>query len=557
MIMEKIFGIDLGTTNSEIAYLRDGNPVVVTVDNGVRYLPSVVGISQAGKVITGFAARNQYAAFPESTIVSIKRKMGSGATVSMAGKPYTPAEISSFILATLKEAAERETGAPVRKAVVTVPAYFTDLQRKDTIQAGELAGLEVIRIINEPTAAALAYGCREDKSEKILVYDLGGGTFDISLMLIEEHVLEVLATAGDTFLGGDDFDTSLREHFITNLPRGSASLDDRRMHARLKNVAEATKIALSTETVHSVREEFLTTFEGNPVHLDLLVTRDQFESMIDERLAKTFGLIDRVLEEGKVKEKDVAKVLLVGGSTHIPRIFDVLREQRGFSVHREVDPMYAVAIGAAIQGGIIAGEPIDTILVDVNAHSLGIRTASLEPSGDMDFDSYSVVIHRNTPIPTSMSETFHTMVHGQRAVQVEAFQGERPVASENTFIGSFLLEELPKNLPAGSEIDVTFTYDLNGIVEVSARDRRSGKAEKARFDVNRLSAVPSGGGSADREKCMKILRSARRKLGRAAGDTTLRKEIEGKVDLLEKALEGNGEDALEIAMELAQIIAGR
>jgi len=553
--VERIFGIDLGTTNSEIAYLRDGKPVVAAITEGVHYLPSVVGIDQAGKVVTGFPARNQYAAFPESTVVSIKRKMGSGATVSMAGKPYTPAQISSVILATLKEAAERETGAPVRKAVITVPAYFTDLQRKDTIEAGELAGLEVVRIINEPTAAALAYGCRQAKAEKVLVYDLGGGTFDVSLMLIEENVLEVMGTDGDTFLGGDDFDDLLKEHFISYLPRSTTTVEDRRMHARLKNAAEQAKIALSTETVRRVQEEFVATSDGAPVHLELSITRAQFEEMIEEKLSKTFDLVDGVLTLAKVKAADVDRILLVGGSTYIPRIFDVLSEERGFSVHREVDPTYAVAIGAAIQGGIIAGEPIDTILVDVNAHSLGIRAAATTPTGDLDYDRYAIVIHRNTPIPTSMSETFLTLVHGQRAVQIDAFQGEKPVASENTAIGSFQLGELPKNLPAGSEIDVSFTYNLNGIVEVTARDRRSGKSERAAFDVNRALTASDGVG-VEREKWEKILRSARRKLATLGADATARKEIEQKVTLLEEALANDGGHGAKIASELAAAIAG-
>ena len=557
MIGEKIFGIDLGTTNSEIAYLQNGKPTVVTVGNDARYLPSVVGVDQDGKIVTGFTARNQYAAFPENTVVSIKRKMGSGEAVSMGGRSYTPAEISSRILAALKEAAERETGFAVRKAVITVPAYFSDLQRKDTIRAGELAGMEVVRIINEPTAAALAYGCREDKSEKILVYDLGGGTFDVSLMHIEENVLEVVATDGDAFLGGDDFDNALKEYFLSNLPRDSESLGDRRMHARLKNAAEQVKIALSTETVRQVREEFIAVREGSPVHLELAVTRSAFESMIDEKLSKTFDLIHRVLREARVKEQSIAKVLLVGGSTYIPRIFNVLSGERGFRVHREVDPTYAVAMGAAIQGGIIAGESIDTILVDVNSHSLGIRAAAITPSGDMDYDAYAVIIHRNTPIPAAMTETFHTMVDGQKAVKIEAFQGEQPAASGNTFIGSFLLDKLPRNLPAGSEIDVTFSYDLNGVIEVSAQDRKSGKAETSRFDVNRVTAVPSAGGRSDRETCEKILKSARRKLGRMGSHAESRREIEEKAKLLEQALENDAEETMTIALSLAELIAGK
>ena len=409
MSMERVFGIDLGTTNSEIAYLAHGRPVVVPVQDGERFLPSVVGVDRGGKIVTGFAARNQEAAFPEDTVLSIKRKMGSGETVTMAGKPYTPAEVSSYILTTLKEAAERETGAAVRKAVITVPAYFTDLQRKDTIRAGELAGLEVVRIINEPTAAALAYGCREGRGEKVLVYDLGGGTFDISLMQIEKDVLEVLATDGDTFLGGDDFDALLVERFLTALPPGAVGPEDRRARARLRTAAERLKIALSTETVHEAREEFIATHDGRPLHLDLTVTRRELEGLIDGKLSKTFRLIDRVLGAAKVADQDVSKVLLVGGSTYIARIFEVLGDERGFSVHREVDPTYAVAIGAAIQGAIIAGEPIGTILVDVNSHSLGIRTLSLSPEGMPDTDKYSIVIHRNTPIPTSMSETYYTI----------------------------------------------------------------------------------------------------------------------------------------------------
>jgi molecular chaperone DnaK len=418
-----------------------------------------------------------------------------------------------------------------------------------------LAGLEVVRIINEPTAAALAYGCRQAKAEKVLVYDLGGGTFDVSLMLIEENVLEVMGTDGDTFLGGDDFDDLLKEHFISYLPRSTTTVEDRRMHARLKNAAEQAKIALSTETVRRVQEEFVATSDGAPVHLELSITRAQFEEMIEEKLSKTFDLVDGVLTLAKVKAADVDRILLVGGSTYIPRIFDVLSEERGFSVHREVDPTYAVAIGAAIQGGIIAGEPIDTILVDVNAHSLGIRAAATTPTGDLDYDRYAIVIHRNTPIPTSMSETFLTLVHGQRAVQIDAFQGEKPVASENTAIGSFQLGELPKNLPAGSEIDVSFTYNLNGIVEVTARDRRSGKSERAAFDVNRALTASDGVG-VEREKWEKILRSARRKLATLGADATARKEIEQKVTLLEEALANDGGNGAKIASELAAAIAG-
>jgi molecular chaperone DnaK len=343
-----------------------------------------------------------------------------------------------------------------------------------------------------------------------------------------------------------------------------------RARARLKTLAERIKIALSTETIHDVREVFISSLEGKPLHLDLVVTRREFEALIEEKLAGTFRLVDRVLGAGKTGEEDIAKILLVGGSTYIPRIFDVLSEERGFAVHREVDPTYAVAIGAAIQGGIIAGEPIDTILVDVNSHSLGIRAASITPAGELDTDRYSVIIHKNTPIPTSMSETFHTIVDNQREARIDAFQGEDPVASKNTSIGSFLLEDLPKRLPAGSEIDVSFAYNLNGIVEVRARERTSGRMKAARFDVHRIEAAgigpmpegerepqdAEGREGMDREKCERILRSARRKISRLGGNPALRGDIERDAALLEQALNGRGGDASALAIQLAERIAG-
>jgi molecular chaperone DnaK len=562
--MEKIFGIDLGTTNSEIAYVKDGKPEIITVADGKKYLPSVVGTDAGGKIITGFSARNQRAAFPENTVASIKRKMGSGEKVSMAGQEYTPAEISSYILKTLKEAAERETGMPVEKVVITVPAYFNDAQRKETILAGELSGLEVVRIINEPTSAALAYGCREERREKILVYDLGGGTFDISLIDVEEDVVEVIASDGDTKLGGDDFDYLISRFLASWLPDGVHPEKDLRLAARLKNAAESTKIALSTHTTVDVKEGFLATVKGKPVNLELMVTRQEVEERIEDILEKTFKLLRGIIKDKKIKSRDISKILLVGGSTNIPMVFNRLTEEFDIEVHRGVDPTYCVAIGAAIQGAIISGEEIGTILVDVTSHSLGIRCVSEKATGEMDFDFYSAIIHRNTPIPASMSETYYTMVRNQNAAAIEIFQGEESQATKNTLIGSFSLEKLPQKLPAGSEIDVTFVYNIDGIVEISASERKSGGKEKMKVDINRIGETRENQDAPepkdqtethiDERRIKRILKTAYKIMDRME-DPSIRKKLDTITEKLEHALSGNNGSATEISEELAEILA--
>jgi molecular chaperone DnaK len=484
--MEKIFGIDLGTTNSEIACVRDGVPVVIRTEGGEKYIPSVVGVAGDGEILVGFKAKNQYAAYPEKTVASIKRKMGSGERVRLGEKEYSPPEISAEILKYLKNAAERETGLAVKKAVITVPAYFGDRQRQDTMIAGELAGLEVVRIINEPTAAALAYQRRRDAREKILVYDMGGGTFDISLIDAEGDVVEVLATDGNTRLGGDDFDEELRRHFVALLPEGAIGRNDLVPLARLKNIAESTKIRLSTESRVAVKEPFITSFRGKPVNLEASLSRREFEERVEGYLTETFSLMDKVLKAGRLRRDDVDRVLLVGGSTYIPAIMERLTDGMGFTVHREIDPMYCVALGAAVQGAIIAGEALATILVDVNSHSLGIRCVDIGPLGYERDDYYSIVIRKNTPIPASLTKTFYTLHDGQKTVAIDVYQGEDPRVSANTFLGSFSVENLPKKLKADSEMEVTFDYNLNGIVEVRALEPRSGRSEKLALDVNRL-----------------------------------------------------------------------
>ncbi len=581
--MDKIFGIDLGTTNSEIACLKDGKPEVITVVNEKKYLPSAVGVDMSGNIITGFTARNQYAAYPENTVLSIKRKMGSGQKVSMAGNTYTPARISAEIIKALKKAAERETGLPVKKVVITVPAYFTDAQRKETIQAGELAGLEVVRIINEPTAAALAYGSRKDQHEKILVYDLGGGTFDVSLIEVEDEIIEVLATDGDSLLGGDDFDRLLVDFFISCLPENAVSPQDLKVKARLKNTAESVKIGLSNESFLAVKEEFIASSKGKPVHLELNIERKDFEGLIEAELNKTFTLLEKVLKTAGCTRSDITKVLLVGGSTYIPKIFNSLNRRFGFDVHREVDPTYCVAIGAAIQGAIIAGEEADTILVDVNSHSLGIKCLNIKPFGAIDRDHYSIIINKNTPIPASMTQTYYTVINNQKAVDIDVYQGENSAASKNTFLGSMVMDKLPKKLPEGSEIDVAFEYNLNGIVEISSFERQSGKKEKFKVDINRQETVleeASCDGRGEekgavrpfekemqtekeisRGKIERLINTARKKLDKTKDPETLN-NIEIRIHILKEALKGDfasekTQKKAEITSEeLAELIAG-
>jgi len=555
--MEKIFGIDLGTTNSEIAYLDKGKPVVIELANGKKHIPSVVGVDRKGNIVTGFTARNQYSAFPEDTVVSIKRKMGSGEHVEMGGRKYSPAEISSHILKTLKETAEKKTGFKVEKVVITVPAYFTDLQRADTIKAGELAGLEVVRIINEPTAAALAYGSADNDGEKLLVYDLGGGTFDVSLIDIEDDVVEVIATDGDCYLGGDDFDRSLRDHFRSLLPGSSAKTKDMKLEARLKNISEAVKIDLSNKSLVRVEEGFLSSHKGKPVNLEIDVSRTLFEEQIKDKLDKSFKLLDTVMKEGNINRSDIGRLILAGGSTHIPRIMEVLSNDYKFDIHREIDPYYCVVMGAAVQGGIIAGEKIDTILVDVNSHSLGVSCVGIYPTGEIKPDVYSILIHKNTPIPSSMTKTYYTMHYGQKAVDVDIYQGEEPSVNDNSFIASFILNDLPKNLPRGSEIDITFEYNINGLVEISAQDRKSGRKKKLNVDINRSAIISSEDKhELDERKIKRLIITARKKAGKL-DDSKLTKTIQNNTDNLELLVnKGDAAGAERLLGELIELLSG-
>ena len=490
----KIIGIDLGTTNSVLGIIQDGAPVLLPIQDSAL-LPSVVGISPQGDVLVGTPARNQWVVAPERTVRSIKRQMGKGETVVMAGKTYTPQEISAFILREIKQAAEAALGQPVTRAVITVPAYFNEVQRQATLEAGTIAGLTVERIINEPTAAALAYGYGIDDNEhlRVLVYDLGGGTFDVSIIELNFGVVDVLATAGDNFLGGDDFDerlaSTLADEFLE-----AHKLDlrqDHRAWARLLRAAEEAKIALSTSPFTTVGLEYIAQDgKGTPLHIRREVERQEFIELIDEMLQRTLTCIDQALSDAKLQPSDINRVLLVGGSTRIPAVYNLVTRRMQQEPHLEIDPDAAVALGAAVQAGIIAGEEINSILVDVTPISLGIETARIGMSGHLDIDHFAPLIRRNSTIPVQKSEIFTTMYPGQGKIEIKVYQGENRVASQNVLLGDFMVEDVKANRPDGlAEVTVDFQLDINGILNVTVTERGSGRktTEQLKADRQRLS----------------------------------------------------------------------
>ncbi len=494
--MSKIIGIDLGTTNSEVAVIEEGRPVVIPDENGQKIVPSFVGISPSGELLVGTLAKNQFMAEPESTIRSIKRKMGTEAKVSLGGRTYTPQEISAFILRKLKGMAERYLGERAERAVITVPAYFSDTQRQATKDAGEIAGLEVVRIINEPTAAALAYGLEREEDQFLLVYDLGGGTFDVSVIEANSGVVEVRASHGNTHLGGDDFDELIVNYLIAEFQRryGVDLRQDRKALARITRSAEAAKIELSDRPFAQIVEEFIATVNGRSLNLELELTRSTFEEMISDLVRSTADSIREALRDAELSGREIGKVLMVGGSTRIPLVGRVVEDMLGLQPHLEVDPELCVAMGAAVQAGIIGGEPIEAYLVDVAPHSLGIATVT-HKFGILLKDQFSILIRRNTTIPTSKSEVYTTLVDNQEAVEIKVYQGESRTASENKLLGKFLLGDIPK-APAGEpKVVVTFDYDVNGIVHVTARDKNTGNERSIT-----LSASPDRLTEAEKEK---------------------------------------------------------
>jgi molecular chaperone DnaK len=471
---DPIVGIDLGTTNSEVAIVRDGVPIVLADDAGDPILPSFVGLADDGRLLVGTAARNQWALAPERTVKSIKRKMGQDVKVALGDQQYTPQEISAMILRALRDRAAARLGVAVRRAVITVPAYFNDAQRQATREAGELAGLEVVRILNEPTAASLTYDPQHTELRRILVYDLGGGTFDVSIVQAQEGVIEVLSSHGDTQLGGDDFDELLLGHVVGRF-EGEHGIDLRGnviARARLLRAVEAAKRHLSEHPFARVEEEFIAEKDGQALHLNMEVTRADYEELIGPLLQRTMDSVQRALDDARLTAAAIDRVILVGGSTRTPRVAQLLEERLGQPAHQEVNPDLCVALGAAVQAALIAGQDVGAVLVDITPHSLGIRCVDFVHGFEFPF-RFAPIVRRNTPLPATRSEAFATLHDNQRTVDVEVFQGEHDDVRYNHKIGNFRIEGLA-DVPAGNQILVQLDLNLDGILKVSAREKTTG-----------------------------------------------------------------------------------
>jgi len=558
--MSKIIGIDLGTTNSCVAVMEGGNPVVIANAEGSRTTPSVVAFTKSGERLAGQIAKRQAVTNPDRTIISIKRDMGTDRRVEIDGKKYSPQEISAMVLQKLKADAESYLGETVTQAVITVPAYFSDAQRQATKDAGKIAGLEVLRIINEPTAAALAYGFDKEKEQKVMVYDLGGGTFDVSILEIGEGVLEVLATSGNNRLGGDDFDNRVMDYLVESFKKenGIDLRSDNMAMQRLKEAAEKAKIELSGVASANVNLPFITANESGPKHMNIDLSRAKFEELIRDLVESTSGPVNQALKDAGLSASELDKVLLVGGSTRVPMVEELVKKLTGKEPYKGINPDECVAMGASIQAGVLAGDVKDLLLLDVAPLSLGIETYG---------GVFTKLIERNTTIPTKKSQVFSTAADGQTSVEVHVLQGEREMAAYNKTLGRFQLTGIPAAPRGVPQIEVTFDIDANGIVHVSAKDMGTGNEQNITItassnlsDADIEKAVKEAEQYAEEDKKKKKEAEVRNnadstiysceKTLKELGDKVAADEkakIETEIENTKKALEGTDINAIEEA----------